>query len=89
MKKYRLVSVIDVPIRRLIRNRMQTIKPGIEYEDTDEVVDELLKLHEKLRSTEKLKSVLEDAGIEYKEVVCKQCGGRVIKLEFCPIEEVL
>lgn len=68
---------------------MQTIKPGIEYEDTDEVVDELLKLREKLKPTEKLKSTLEDEGIEYKEVACKQCGGRAIKLEFCPVEEVL
>lgn len=65
------------------------IKPGVEYEDTDEVVDELLMLKERLRSNENLKATLDAENIEYKEVACKQCGGRLIKLEFCPVEEVL
>lgn len=67
---------------------MQLIKPGVTYEDEDIVVDEILKQREKLRSTDNLKATLEAEGIEYKEVVCKQCGGRVVKLEFCPIVEV-
>lgn len=72
----------------LIHNRMQLIKPGITYEDTDEVVDEILKQRERLRTSEYLKEKLDAEGIEYKEVVCKQCGGRVVKLEFCPVVEV-
>lgn len=67
---------------------MQTLRPGVTYEDTDEVVAEIKKQTERLRSTPSLKATLDSLGVPYEEKACRSCGGRIIKLEFCPIVEV-
>lgn len=73
---------------------MVSLVPGKTYETdefkyTEKVLEEILARKIKLRSTEDLKKTLDEEGVEYEEVVCKQCGGRAVKLEFHPVKEVV
>lgn len=67
-----------------------TLSPGKHYKLLD---DEMMaqiteKFKEKRKYSEALKKTLADAGVEYKEVLCKTCGGKVKKLEYKTVEVV-
>lgn len=96
MKTYRLVpgitsrQRIEVCTREkgVLRWKGATLDPGVEYEmpdDPDFEASLRAKVIERPYS-QQVEEILKHNGIEYEVKMCKQCGGRVKKLRYRPVE---
>lgn len=88
MKKFRRVSGVNARVRVLVGNKYIEPEHGLIYEVDDSVMDVLLKHTIKVTDTPRTRAILDEQGVTYEKIVCPSCGGRVVKLEFCPILEV-
>lgn len=101
---YKLIDAIDqsqtIAIARKsyghVQNSHVKLMPGQKYrlENEDGTVDEVfiesLKRAKALkRKTQALLNTLHQHGVEYDEIPCKSCGGRVMKLSYSLIEIVV
>lgn len=96
--KYRLISIESNPIT--LRNFPKTLsnggvswayyqrlEPGKWYETSDPAQIGYLKMRkETVRYNAGLENALKSIGAEYKVITCKQCGGKVKKIEYSNIE---
>lgn len=92
---FRLYDLVKSPQTKLIKTTEKayqyvTIQPGKHYKllDDDMMAQITENFKEKRKYSDALKRTLADAGIEYKEVLCKTCGGKVKKLEYKTVEVV-
>lgn len=91
-KLYDLVKSPQTKLMQTTEKKYQyvTIKPNKHYKLLD---DELMariseQFKEKRKYSESLEKTLKDAGMDYKVVKCRSCGGRVKKLEYKTVEVV-
>lgn len=82
----------------MIRHGHAKMMPGQKYDleegrgdgKVDPVLLESLRKYKVLkRKTADLVKTLEEAGVEYEEIACKSCGGRVMKLSYRIVEVVI
>lgn len=92
---FKLCDLVKSPQRKLIQTTDKkyeyvTLKPGKHYKLlSEEMMAQITeKFKEKRKYSAELKKTLADAGIDFEEVVCKTCGGRVKKLEYKTVEVV-
>lgn len=92
---FKLHDLVKSPQTKLIQTTAKayqyvTIQPEKHYKLLDDAMMAQIseKFKEKRKYSDALKKTLADAGIEYKEVLCKTCGGKVKKLEYKTVEVV-
>lgn len=99
MAKYRLSSVIEVPLtlnvatltRGLTKYGHMRLEPGKLYElpvNDPPLENSLRKAMIKKNYTPALEEALKKAGVKYEVKMCKSCGGRVKKIEYPAIEVI-
>lgn len=92
---FKLYDVVKSPQTKLIQTtgkayQYVTIQPGKHYKLLDDALMTQIteKFKEKRKYSAELKNTLQDAGVEFKEVLCKTCGGKTLKLEYKTVEIV-
>ena len=92
---FKLYDLVTSPQTKLIQTtdrayQYVTIHPEKHYKLlSDEMMAQISeKFKEKRKYSESLERTLKEAGMEYKVVQCKTCGGRVRKLEYKTVEVV-
>ncbi len=92
---FKLIDLVKSPQTKLMQTTQKkyqyvTIKPNKHYRLlSDEMMAQIsAQFTEKRKYSDALKHTLDAAGIEYKIVKCRSCGGRVKKLEYKTVEVV-
>lgn len=92
---FKLYDLVTSPQTKIIRTtdktyQYVTIQPEKHYKIlSDELMAEISeKFKEKRKYSTSLKQRLTDAGMEFEEVQCKTCSGKVLKIEYKTVEVV-
>lgn len=95
---YKLIDGITAPqtikiaerINKVTRYARMILKPNVTYEhDDDDIFKAALKdAKVQVRYTPEMENMLKDNKVPYDVKVCKSCGGKMRKLEYCAVEVI-